>query len=180
MTAGPSRLAALRDAQPFRDAHVPGHPELAFKFGILTRAAVQDLRAEAEAQLKKKGIDTNSVLNADAMEEEIATQVLARVMRDAERPKVRSFAIDADDVRDNISPEVGAELFNQWNEFRVSQDPWPEELGSAELAAIEDAIKKKDRIRLRSIGSAALANFLLITGSQLETSPTGKSESSSE
>lgn len=178
MPSGPSKLAALRAAQPLVDAHWPGHPDIRLKIASLTCSQVLECRGAAEAELKRHGI-ADTALNADAKEEETATQVLGRVLRDADDPR-RPFTETIDELRDNMSPDQRAELFERWNDHRLATDPAPSELGQELLAAVDEAIKKKDRKLLRSFGSAVLASFLLTTAAQPSISPTGKSESSLE
>lgn len=178
MTTGLSKLAALRDAEPLSDSHWPGAPHLRLKIRTLTCSQVLECRAAAEEELKGRGV-ADTVLNADAKEEEIATQILFRVLRDFDDPR-KPFAVDAQDLRDNMTPDARAEMIVQFNEHRQATDPWPDELGGETLAAIEAAIKKKDRKGLRSFGSAVLSTLLLTIANRLENSPTGKSESSSE
>lgn len=173
MSAGLSKLAALREAEPLADSHWPGHPEMRLKIRTLTCSQVLECMAAAEQAFKEAGI-TDSVLNTDAKEEEIATQVLFRVLRDFEDPK-KPFAVDVADLRENMTPDARAELMNQFNEHRRATDPWPDELGAEVMTSIAAAIKKKDRKGVRSFGSAALSTWLLTTADPPETSPTGKS-----
>ena|SRR5215831_5664583 len=165
---GLSRLAALRDAELFTEATWPGHPDVKLKIRSLTCAEVLECRAAAEKEFKDRGL-ADSVLNADAKEEEVAIQILARVLRDQVDPKGMPFAESPDDLRSNTSPDQRAELIVAFNEHRQKTDPWPSELGDEVLAEIETAVKKKDRIRLRSLGSGVLVTYLLTTAGQRET-----------
>jgi hypothetical protein len=174
---GISRLAALRDAEPTTTSHWPGRPELPVRIRSLTTAQVLECRAAAYAELEAMKIPVNQ-FTIDALEEEIATQILFRVVRDAERPE--PFALSVDDLRQHSTPDERAAMMRVYEEHRASVDPDPATMSAETLDGLVDALKKKGPTALKSIGRATLERLLLSMVALPVTSQTGKSSTTSE
>lgn len=173
-----STLARLREAEPATSAHWPGQPELRVRVRSLTNAQVLECRAAAYAELERRLLPVNT-FTVDALEEEIMTQILFRVVRQHDDP-TKPFAVSVEDMRDNSTPDERAAMFRVYEEHRATVDPDPDRLDPKSLEELLDAIKKKGPIILRRLGRATLERLLITTVVQLSSSPTGKSESGSE
>lgn len=173
-----SALARLREAEILTPAHWPGHPEMPVKIRSLTSTQVLECRAAAFAELERQRLPVNT-FTLDALEEELLTQIIFRVVRNPEEPK-QPFALSVDDLRDNSTPDERAAMFRVYEEHRAKVDPDPDRMEPDSLEALVDAIKKKGPMVLRQLGRATLERLLLTTVGQLSSSPTGKSPSGSE
>lgn len=173
-----SKLSALRAAEPLRDSHWPGHPELPLKIRSLTNNATLTARAAAVHVFEQRRIQVTQ-WTLDALEEEIATQILFFVLRDPVDPK-KPFAMSVDDLRDNSTPDERAVLIREYEEHSAAVDPSIDQMPEADLTALLDEIKKKGPTLLKSLGRATLERLLLTTVAQSSSSPTGKSSTSPE
>ncbi len=109
----------------------------------------------------------------DPYQDELATQILFRACRDPEKPE-KPLAIDADDLRDNTTPDERSAMMALYTDLLADVDPALEELSPEIARDIADAVKKKAARTLRRFGSSMLASYLLTTGEPPATSPTGR------
>lgn len=174
------RLGALRaPRKQYLERHWPGEPELRFKMAVLSCSDIASARAAAFAYLKVDlGLEPDSTLNLDLYQDEVVTQILFRACRDPENPS-EPFASDAADLRDSSTADERTALWDEYNDWRSSIDPAPDEIPPEVLAEMEDAVKKKDRGALLAFGGRRLSGLLLSLADRLYPSSTPKSDTPS-
>ena len=152
---------------------------LAFDLWVLTQAERDECEASAILEVKNRGIDINtrSPVVLETIYIATAIHVIAAAMRDRETGQ-RVFAT-AKMLAEVATDDEIEKLTEMYKEHRVANDPNIHGLSDAEVAAIEDAIKKKDLIRLSSIASEMPKPSLLTLAMLLAASLTGKSSSTS-
>lgn len=163
-----SRLAEIaRGKRELRPATWPGLG-IACRMRVLSCSEVQECQAAAFVRFQdiKLPIDVYSI---SLFEDEVITQLLHRACRDQDNPQEQTFAIDAQDLRENTNVDQRAAMFEIYKEFADSVDPSPLDMAPEEVRTILEAIKKKDRITLSSFGLRALVTYLLTTASQPES-----------
>ena len=152
---------------------------LDFDLWVLTQAERDECEASAILEVKNRGIDINtrSPVVLETIYIATAIHVIAAAMRDRETGQ-RVFAT-AKMLAEVATDDEIEKLTEMYKEHRVANDPNIHGLSDAEVAAIEDAIKKKDLIRLSSIASEMPKPSLLTLAMLLAASLTGKSSSTS-
>jgi hypothetical protein len=155
-----SRLAQMRRGKrELKDARWPGL-DAPLKLRVLTTAEVQECHAAAHVRFDQLKMPLGTLLTAQPYEDELAIQLLHRACRNAEDAEL-PFAIDADDLRENSTVDERDIVVQMYQDLADEVNPAPDTMDAAELAVIEDAVKKKDRSRLLAFGSCALASYLL-------------------
>jgi hypothetical protein len=153
---------------------LPGAEPLRFYVRVPSNEDGLAARAFAEAEFGKRGMKPN-LGNAEAFEEEVVNQLLARVCLqadDAGAPTEQPLALDADDMRAHTTAHDRAKIFAMLRDLVEETDPDLDELPAEVIAAIEDALKKKQGELLRGFGSNVLASFMRTSVVLRETSTT--------
>jgi hypothetical protein len=179
------RLAALRAPRrkyldvfwpEIDDEGVVSASKLPLKLAVLSCTGLAEAHGCANAYcVVDLKIDPEAVLHLPIFQDEYVTQVLFRACRDAEDPE-QPLAASPADLRDATTADERTALFDMYQDWRSSVDPSPDELPPAVMAAMEEAVKKKDQGALLAFGGRRLSNFLLSTAVQLTSSPTSRSE----
>lgn len=174
-----SRLAQLGiGTRELQRVEWPGRSDVSCLIRLLTCDEVQGCHAAAYVRFRELGLPVEPVTMA-LFEDECVTQILARALRDAERPEDLPFAVDAADIREHTTVNERAAVFGLYADFAAERDPDPDTLPPSLVHELEDLVKKKGVAYLRGLVSSALATSAPTSGSQPESSPTGSSESSS-
>lgn len=149
---------------------------LEFELSVLTQAERSQAEADALRVLSQRGIDlaSQSRTVAEAITVETAVHILAAAMRDLDGARLFVDAAELSDVATDDEIEKLAELYAR---HRNSSDPNLDALSPAELAEIDEALKKKDLIRFSSIASAMPKDSLLTLVAMLAISLIGRSMS---
>lgn len=163
-----SRLGELRRGKTvFQDMVWPGL-DLPFKLQVLTDSEQQECLADAHRRFERLNIPIGP-MTIDDFESEIVVQVLHRACRDPETPWDATFAASADDLRENVNARQRQAVFDCYVDLQERHNPRAGAISAELHAEILEAVKKKDRSRLREFGSDSLASFLLTSAAPLSS-----------
>jgi len=170
--------AVLAGARVYEPVTVP-RVGVAGKVRLLTRGEERALDLELARWVAGAAVEERYLMIAGGLtvSSERAVRTLAVAIRQpgaGETPPLASLE-DWDEADDG---QLG-ELYRAYEDLRAALDPEAMELSPAEVAAIRDAVKKKDATLLLGFGSRRLSAWLCSTAGQLATSPTPRSPSTS-
>ena len=126
----------------------------------LSRSETQQCLAAAVRRFREMELPYDSALFHDHFEDELLNQMLHFSLRDERNPQV-TFAEDADNLRDFLTPREQSKIFDVYERHFGDVRPDPELLSPGQLAEIRNAIKKKDSAVLRRFAWVELASYLL-------------------
>lgn len=132
-----------------------------FTWRVLTRSEKQVCLSRSIARFKELGIP-EELRGCEDLESEVTTQVLFEAMRSADDSD-RPFAGNVDELREFLTVDQAAQLWNRYADFEDEVNPNLDE--SLVVPLIEEAIKKKDLHILMSYGAPMLATYILTLGS---------------
>ncbi len=170
-----ARHAALlermgRGRAHFRDVQWPGGAVTAIvRVRVPTAALRQAGHAAAHERFAALGLDPAAAINGEEFFHEVVTQFLARVLEDPARPiigdplgRCEPWFEDVDQARETFTHEERAELWRIAADLVRESDPdFPAETPAEEVAAILEALKKKDRARLKGFAINSLVSCML-------------------
>ncbi len=107
---------------------------------VLSNAEKQDALFATEDLFKKKGIRI-STTTVEAYEDENATQILARALRDPQDPET-PFSGNADELRTLLTTGEKDLLVEAYDSFEKEVSPSAKDLTEAELEELVDTLKK--------------------------------------
>lgn len=150
---------------------------LEFDLWVLTQSERNEAEADAARALEARGLDVaaaTSPLVLESIMVEKTVHVLAAAMRD--EAGERLFA-DAAELAEVATDDEVDKLTEMYARHRSRNDPGLGAMSEAELAAVEECIKKKDLIRLSDIASSMPKASLHTLVAMLAISLTGRSSS---
>lgn len=145
-----------------------------------------DIEGEVVIAMSRRKLDAG-ILWQTQWELERAKRILAEAIREVpEDPAVAELPppLGTADEWGQLEPALIVELQRKYYDLSECHDPSTDELGEDEVAAIRDAIEKKDPASLRSFGVRKLSRFLCTSAappvsSSTETSSPGDSSQES-
>lgn len=166
-----TRLAMMmrgkRQLQPFT-LRLPGS-DIDARVVVLTCTEIDEAHASAFHYLVDTlKLDPNALVNRQIFQDEVITQVLTRALRDPADIDL-ALAQDAQDARDNFTADERAMLYERYFDYQAQIDPNPALITPEIESLLEDAVKKKDGVRLKDFGSTMLSSYLLILDSRRST-----------
>lgn len=146
------------------------------KMRLLTRSESFTLKIELRRFFVDAGmpLDAGSISSIGLIEEynnETAVRHLAIAVRDPDDPAKALHSLDA--WRDGADEELIKAMWSRYLDLEAELDPNSDNdggLNDGDLAALDDAAKKKNVAILRSYGSRTLATYSTILAERLSTS----------
>jgi hypothetical protein len=147
---------------------------LEFDLWVLTQAERNEAEAEAARALEARGLEVSSQspLVLEAIMVEKTVHVLSAAMRDEAGDRL---FVDAVELAEAATDDEIDKLTEMYARHRSRNDPGLGAMSEAELAEIEDCLKKKDLIRLSGIASSMPKASLHTLVAMLAISLTGRS-----
>lgn len=165
--AGVSLIERLRKGTDHsKEIHWPGSEERLI-MRVLSCDAVQEAQSGAVARWDELGLEL-TLYTCDDYYSELQLQLLARSMRQLDRPDDRLFP-EVADLRGLITPDERSLLASEYIEIQEHANPDIANVTPETIELLKQAVKKKDVVVLSGFGSSMLAIYIIGMESQPES-----------